>query len=233
MTVSVDGAMSVAEAAKLLLVTDKQIQHLGRVGDLAYVARGLLDAGSVRALHAMRRGQHTRGWSSRTAWAAASLLAQRDAAWLGQAQASRLKSRLRSIDATHLVSATRNRAKVLPYTGHEATAGRLDREAGVWASRALPQLVAPGHAEHTDWYVDACQVDQLTERYGLMPDLRGQYTLRIVETDDDVTSEFLADLIGHADVLAALDAATGRDPRERGVGTRILDNALAEFRRAG
>ena len=223
--------MSVAEAAKLLDVTDKQVQHLGRIGDLAYVARGLLDTGSVQALHDRRQGRHTRGWSSRTAWAATALLSERDAAWLGQAQVSRLRSRLRHIDSAHLVSATRNRAKVRQFAGHQAVASRLDREAGVWARRALPQLVAPGHVEDGDWYVDGHDVVKLIERYGLVPDVGGQYTLRVVETDADVTHVLLADLIGRADVLAALDAATARDPRERGVGIRILDDVLAEFRR--
>lgn len=233
MAIAIEGAMSVVDAAKLLHVTDKQVQHLGRIGDLAYVARGLLDSGSVQALHDRRQGRHTRGWSSRTAWAATALLSQSDAAWLGQAQVSRLKSRLRDIDSAHLVSATRNRARVGRFAGHQAVARRLDREAGAWARRALPQLVSPGHVEEGDWYVDGRHVAHLIERYGLVPDIGGPYTLRVVETDDDVTPELLADLIGHADVLAALDAATTRDPRERGVAIRNLDDVLAEFQRAG
>ena len=176
MTGLIDGAMSVAEAAELLHVTEKQVQHLGRQGALTYLARGLVDAGSVRALHVARQGQHTRSWSSRTAWAAVALLSQRDAEWLGQAPASRLRSRLRDIDSPRLVSATRSRAEVTRFAGHEAVARRLDREAGTWARRALPQLVAPRHAGHTDWYVDARRMDHLVERYGLLPDIRGQYT---------------------------------------------------------
>jgi hypothetical protein len=232
MTGLIDGAMSVAEAAELLHVTEKQVQHLGRQGALTYLARGLVDAGSVRALHVARQGQHTRSWSSRTAWAAVALLSQRDAQWLGQAQASRLRSRLRDIDSPRLVSATRSRAEVTRFAGHEAVARRLDREAGTWARRALPQLVAPGHAGHTDWYVDARRMDHLVERYGLLPDIRGQYTFRLVETDNDVTYDRVADLV-QSDVLTALDAASGGDPRERGVATRLLDDALAAFRRDG
>jgi hypothetical protein len=210
------------------------VQHLGRRGEVIYVARGLLDGASVRAMNAARQGTHTRAWSGPTAWAASALLSGRDADWIGQAQASRLRSRLRAIDSVGLVAATRNRAVVRRFAGHDAAAGRLTRDSRTVARRALPRLVDRGHHVETDWYVGARDVEDLIQSFGLRPDPRGRFVLRSVATGDPVKGEVTLGLV-HAlmkddDVLSALDSATSDDPRERGVATRVLDDALGRFR---
>lgn len=151
MSLLVENAMSVGEAAQFLGVTEKQVQHLGRRGDVTYVARGLLDATSVRLLAAVRQGRHTRGWSGRTAWAALSLLSEVDALWLGQGQVSRLQSRLRVIDPAGVVAATRNRAVVVRFTGHQAAVSRLDREPSTVGHRVLPGFAGQPRQAKADW----------------------------------------------------------------------------------
>ncbi len=225
-------------AAGLLGVTEKHVQHLGRQGEVIYLARGLLDGTSVRALHAVRQGKHTRGWSGRTAWAAIALLSGQVADWIGQGQASRLGSRLRDIDSAALVAGTRNRAHVGRFAGQQTAAGRLAAEPGTVGRRALPGLVGQRQDAETDWYVDARDEDQLVRTYGLHFDVRGNFVLRAVETEnhldnDGLTLGLVATLMMKDDVLTALDSATSEDPRERGIATRALDDALARFRSDG
>lgn len=234
MDVLVENAMSVRTAAQLLGVTEKQVQHLGRRGELHYVARGLLDSSSVRAFQAVRQGKHTRGWSARTAWAAIGLLSGHDVLWLGQGQVSRLRSRLRDIDPVDLVAATRNRALVGRFAGHEAAAARISRETGAVERRALPALVRQNNALATDWYVDARDEANLVRTNGLRSDAGGNFVLRAVDTSnglaDGVTLHLVAALMSDDDVLAALDSAAAEDPRERGVALSLLDEALVRFR---
>ncbi len=237
MVVGVDDAMSVGAAAQLLGVTEKQVQHLGRRGEVLYVARGLLDGVSVRAYQATRQGRHTRGWSGRTAWAAIALLSGRNAEWLGQGQVSRLRSRLRDLDSADLVAATRNRALIGRFAGHPAAADRLSRESSTVKRRELRELVGKNQNAETDWYVDAREENYLVRTYGLHADARGNFVLRAVATEDrqgndGVTLQLVTALMDE-DVLTALDSSTSEDPRERGVAMRILDDALDRFQRDG
>ena len=228
--------MSVRAAAQLLGVSEKQVQHLGRRGEVLYVARGLLDGASVRALEAARQGRHTRGWSARTAWAAIALLSGHDADWLGQGQVSRLRSRLRAIESVDLVAATRNRALIGRFTGHQSAVGRLTSESSTVKRRTLPGLLAKSHHAETDWYIDAREEHKLVRKYGLRSDAGGDFVLRTVQTEhrlneDGVTFHLVIALMMDDDVLTALDSATSEDPRERGVAMRVLDDALNRFRR--
>ena len=237
MEISLEDAVSVREAAQLLGVTEKQVQHLGRRGEVRYVARGLLDGASVRAIQAARQGRHTRGWSGRTAWAAIALLSGHKADWLGQGQVSRLRSRLRIIGSDDLVAATRNRAVVSRFTGHQSAAGRIANDSSTVGRRSLPGLVGREHHAETDWYVDARDEDYVVRSYGLRSNARGDFVLRAVETEEathmeGVTLELVLALMMD-DVLTALDSATSEDPRERGVATRVLDDALDRFRGDG
>ncbi len=229
-----EDALSVREAAQLLGVSEKQVQHLGRRGEVRYLARGLLDGASVRAMRTARQGRHTRGWSERTSWAAIALLSGLDADWLGQGQVSRLRSRLRSIGSDDLVASTRNRAVVGRFNGHQSAAGRIAGDSSTVERRALPGLVGRDHHVETDWYVEARDENHLVRSYGLRSNARGDFVLRAVKTEDmsherGVTLELvIALMVG--DVLTALDSATSEDPRERGVAMRVLDDALDRFR---
>lgn len=235
MDISVEDAMSVREAAQLLGVTEKQVQHLGRRGEVRYVARGLLDGASVRAIQAARQGRHTRGWSGRTAWAAISLLSGHKADWLGQGQVSRLRSRMRTIGSDDLVASTRNRAVLGRFDGHQSAIGRISGDSRTVERRGLSGLVGQNQLAQSDWYIDARDEDHLVRTYGLHPSARGNFILRAVETADiphraGVTLQLVSSLMMD-DVLTALDSAISDDPRERGVAMRALDDALDRFRR--
>lgn len=238
MFTAAEGLMSVREAAHLLGVTEKQVQHLGRRGEVHYVARGLLDGASVRQLHAVRQGSHTRGWSSRTAWAAIALLSGRDAGWLGQGQMSRLRTRLREINAARLVAATRNRALVDRFAGHSSATERLSAESCTINRRALRGLASRSPDVAGDFYLDVRDQGRLVRTYSLRPHARGNIALRALITDDvadddGITLNLVRSLMQDADVLPALDAATSEDPRERGVAFQILDDALSRFGQGG
>lgn len=230
--------MSVSAAAELLGVTEKQVQHLGRQGQLRYLARGLVDASSVRALQAARQGKHTRAWSDRTAWAAISLMSGVPADWLGQAQISRLRSRVRDSDSHGLVAATRNRAVMGRFAGHSSAVERLARARRVVVRRALPGIVDSGAVGSVDCYIDARDEREIVAKYGLRADGRGTFVLRGVkaqeESDDlGLTMAMVKTVMAASTVLTALDSAVAEDPRERGVALRLLNDALAQFRGDG
>ena len=229
-------ALSVQAAAQLLGVSEKHVQHLGRSNQVRYLHRGLLDGASVRAYQANHQGRHTRGWSAETAWAAIELLSGGMADWLGQAQVSRLRTRLRDLDATNLVVAARNRALVGRYSGHSSTSARLLNEATTVASRALSGLVGDDPRIGHDFYVDIADRDRLLRVHGLRSDPQGNFTLRAVTTTPRgaltrrVTLDRVQDLLDNGEVLTALDFAASDDARERSVALRVLDDALRSFR---
>ncbi|MGA8256681.1 MAG: hypothetical protein WB767_08915, partial [Nocardioides sp.] len=140
------------------------------------------------------------------------------------------------IGSDDLVAATRNRALVGRFTGHQSAAGRLGESSAV-ERRALPGLVGQDRHAGTDWYVDSRHEDHLVQTYGLRPNPRGDFVLRAVKTEDRPEAEGVTlDLVVALmldDVLAALDSATSEDPRERGVATQVLDDVLYRFRGDG
>lgn len=82
--------------------------------------------------------------------------------------------------------------------------------------------------------MDVRDLDRLVRTYSLRPHVRGNLVLRAVHTGDRLDGEGVSlDLVRTLmdnDVLVALDAATSEDPRERGVATRMVSDALTRFR---
>src|SRR4051812_28953468 len=105
MAVSAD-QMTSAQAAAALGVSVRQVQRLAESGELTEVARVggniLLDSHSVHRL-AQRGRQRGRPWSIETAWAALELLDFGRTTRLNAAQRSRLRARLRSMDAEEFI----------------------------------------------------------------------------------------------------------------------------------
>jgi hypothetical protein len=81
--------------------------------------------------------------------------------------------------------------------------------------------------ESVDGYLPAGRLGTTVRFFGLRADPAGNVTIRATKFDIDV----VRDLTLQGTVLAALDAATSRDPRARGVGERALTGALDQFRR--
>jgi hypothetical protein len=216
--------LRVAEAAERLGVSTRQVQHLVARGELRQVARGVIDETSLDRLAAVRGGSHMRAWSEETAWGAVSLLSGGDAEWMGTTQRSRLKARLRALDAGALVERARERAKVTRYEAHPSARRYLQGEL-VHASDAASG-VGLAETNAIDGYIAVSDGAAVVSRHGLIHDEEGWVTLRGTSMDLDL----VRDMANRSVVLTALDLAESLDVRERRAGMDALDRALAMFR---
>ncbi|UZN02530.1 type IV toxin-antitoxin system AbiEi family antitoxin domain-containing protein [Cellulomonas sp. S1-8] len=216
------GMVTTQDVAALLDVTPRQVQRLARDGQLVQLARGVLDATSVDQYLAVAR--HRRApWSTETAWGAIAMLSGEDAPWMGAAQRSRLRGRLRDIQPTELVERARARATVTRYAGHPATVEHL-----------RPHLVEPdagglGLASRApgvlDGYVPSSVAASYVVGHGLKPDSAGRITLRAT-----TMAQVVVRALAERQVLAALDLAGSLDPREQRAGADALGRALEGLR---
>lgn len=216
--------LAVSEAAERLDVSIRQVQHLVARGELRSPARGVVDATSVERLLAVRGGSHVRAWAEATAWGAVALVSGRDASWMGESQRSRLKARLRALDAAEFVERTRGRAEVARYAAHTSARERLLKEL-VHTSEEAGRLGLAA-TDAVDGYLAASDVAGVVARHGLIRDDDGRVALRATTMDIDV----IRDLARRGTVLAALDLAESLDVRERRAGIDALRGSLDEFR---
>ncbi|MGY2065634.1 helix-turn-helix domain-containing protein [Blastococcus sp. SYSU DS0619] len=218
--------MTTEQAADRLGVSVRHVQRLVSGGQLLAIGTDRVDADSVAQWMAQRQGSRVRAWEEPTAWAAVALLEGAPAAWLGQAQRSRLRSALAGTAAAELAARTRNRATVHRYRAHPRALDRLARE--VVASGAAGGIGGLSAApDRCDGYVDERVEERLVQRYRLDPDPSGGVTLRATRMPIDVVAELAG---GGRQVLAALDLAGSTDPRERSTGHHLLDRALGQLR---
>lgn len=215
--------LSTSDAAEQLGVSARQVQNLVRGGALRQVGRGLVEESSVERYLRVRAGCRTRPWAESTAWGAVDLLSGGGAAWLGQTQRSRLRARLRGLDATTVTGLARARASVTRWRAHGSARAHLE---GVLV-RATNEPAALGLTASTaiDGYLAAAAADGVVARHGLLRDELGDVTLRATTMSLDVVH----DLSGRGIVLAALDLAESLDARERRAGLDSLERALADL----
>ncbi|WP_109506573.1 helix-turn-helix domain-containing protein [Nocardioides speluncae] len=216
--------VAVPEAARLLGVSTRQVQHLAAAGELQVVARGLVDRTSVDRYLAARPASRRRAWSERTAWAAVALLSARPAPWLGAPQRSRLRTTLRGLTADELLGRTRDRARAGWYAGHSSAPTRLRRDVVDTSAGAV--MLGLAEADRLNAYVVAADLDDVVSRHALVRAPGGRIVLRATTMDLGL----VADLAGAGVVLSALDLAESLDPRERRVGLDALAGALGRFR---
>jgi hypothetical protein len=216
------GLVTVAEAARRLDVSTRQVQHLVKSGELSQLARGVLDEISLERFEAVRQGSHNRAWSESTAWAAVSLLSGGRAEWLGDTQRSRLKSRIRRLTAVDLVERTRGRATVTRYRAHSSV--RQSLRDGLICSAAASAQLGLTESNAIDGYLSGDTVEDLVRGIGLIRDDNGLVTLRATSFDL-LTVRRLAGGV----VLAALDHAESLDSRERRAGIEALTSVLTDF----
>ena len=215
--------LGVADAAERLGVSTRQVRHLAASGELRLLARGVVDEASVDRLLAVRGGSHSRAWAEETAWGAVALLSSIDAAWMGESQRSRLKGRLRAINAEQLVERARDRADVHRYAGHVSSARRLRAEVVDLSDAAM--RLGLSETAGVDGYVATDRLEDLVVQHALVLDDAGSFTLRATRIDLEVIAR-----LAEGAVLAALDLAESLDVRERRIGLDALDQALARFR---
>ncbi len=232
------------QAARRLGVTVRRVQQMLDDGDLTRLARGLVDAASLDRYAATGASGRTRVWAEHTAWGAIALLSGVQPNWLGSAQASRLRTALRATtDTADLVARVHDRAVVRSYAGHPVARKRLQtgivstEVAGlglVDANRAGANFSGTGTLDagappnSVDGYLAAETLDSTVLFLGLIEDPSGPITLRVTGFDISIVRELAESKTA---ILAALDAATSLDPRERGVGRQVLAATLAEYRR--
>ncbi len=217
--------VSTEEAARTLGVTVQHVRRLADSGELTKIARGLIDRASLDRYLAERQGGRTRVWAEHTAWGAIAMLSGMHADWLGPTQGSRMRSSLRTItDPTELVARTRARAVVYAYTGHSSALRRLLHDLVTTEDSGLG--FAGSRTARADGYMAAHELDSTVRWLGLREDPGGNITVRATNFNMNVVQ----DLASQSIVLAALDAATSLDPRERGVGEHALTEILDRYR---
>jgi hypothetical protein len=216
--------LAVAEAAERLGVTTRQVQYLVARGQVRMLARGVVDPVSVDRLLAVRGGSVRRAWSERTAWGAVALLSGVVPFWMGESQRSRLKGRVRGLQALDLVERARERASVTRYVGHRSAAARVAVEV-ISTSDAAARLGLTD-AISVDGYLALDELEAVVERHALARDDDGRFVLRATAFD----LETIRELAITSTALAALDLAESLDARERQTGLDALAVALDRFR---
>ncbi|MBD8869309.1 hypothetical protein [Nocardioides donggukensis] len=216
--------LTTQEVSDLLGVEARQVRILAEAGSITRIARGIFDRTSVERYRAERGSGRTRTWAEHTAWGAIAMLSGAAPLGLGDVQTYRLRATLREItDPTELTIRLRDRATVTTWSGHRSVIERVRNE-----------LVIPGRQRLglveddaiVDGYIHADRIADLVRRYKLGEDSTGSITLRYTYMDID----FIKYLAALNRTLAAVDAATSLDPRERGVGEQVLVRRLELFR---
>ncbi len=223
--------LDVSEAARILGVSTRHVARLGEAGEIRYIARGVVDRGSVAEFMRERQSSRARAWSEETAWGAVALLSNVEVDWLGSVQLSRLRKRLRSMTpddsgAHELMGRARSRASIYTYESYGYLSPRMKKEVISVGRRGLGMSQA--RRDHVDGYLDAESHARLVKKYGLVQDARGTMTLRVTGFDLRVVKRIASAPSG---ALAALDAAGSLDPREHGVGAHALAKHLEDFAR--
>ena len=216
--------LTTQEVSNLLGVEARQVRVLAESGFVTRVARGIFDRTSVERYRAERGSGRTRTWAAHTAWGAIALLSGAAPLSLGDVQAYRLRAALRGItDPTELAIRLRDRATITMWSGHRSVIGRVREELVVPGRRRLG-LVEDDTV--VDGYIHADRIADLVRRCRLGKDTNGSITLRCTHMDIDSINYLAAS----NRTLAAVDAATSLDPRERGVGEQFLTHSLELFR---
>lgn len=212
------------EASQLLGVEARQVRILAEAGSITRVARGIFDRTSVERYRAERGTGRTRTWAEHTAWGAIAMLSNAAPLGLGDTQKYRVRATLLDItDPSDLALRLRNRANVTAWSGHRSAGDHVRQE-----------LVIPGRQRLglveddaiIDGYIHSDQIAGLVRRYRLREDAAGSIILRHTSFD----MKFIDYLARFNRTLAAIDAATSLDPRERGVGEQHLMQRLELFR---
>lgn len=216
--------LTTPQVSDLLGVEARQVRVLAEMGSITRVARGIYDRTSVERYRAERGTGRTRTWAERTAWGAIAMLSGAAPLDLGDVQTYRLRATLRDItEPSELAIRLRDRAIVSTWSGHRSVIERV-RDALVVPGRRRLGLVESDAI--VDGYIPADQVADLVHRHRLRADSTGSITLRSCGMNID----FVKYLARHNRTLAAVDAATSLDPRERGVGEEVLVRRLELFR---
>ncbi|MBB2893442.1 type IV toxin-antitoxin system AbiEi family antitoxin domain-containing protein [Flexivirga oryzae] len=212
------------EVSDLLGVAPRQVRALAETGYIARVARGVFDRTSVERYRVGHGSGRTRTWAEHTAWGAVAMLSGATPLHLGDVQTYRLRATLREITDPHeLAIRLRDRARVTTWSGHRSVITRVRKELIAPDRRRLGLV---DNDTIVDGYLEADRIADLVRRHRLREDTNGVVTLR----DTTMDIHFIRYLATLNETLAAVDAVTSLDPRERGVGEQVLVRRLESFR---
>ncbi len=222
------GEMTTSAGAEALGVSTRQIARLARIGELTVtrtVAGALLlDGASVHRLAKQTR-RNGRPWTAATAWAGLALLSGEHVDWMDSAALSRLRHRLRASSASELSWMTRRRATVHRMRGWGNDTGLVRSGVSALRDEAISKLFDLTTVERgVDGYVRACDYADVVTALGLVADIDGDVTVRVVPDN----AGYAVDHVLTAAV--AVDLIESVDTRESAAGTRVLESLLADFR---
>jgi hypothetical protein len=221
--------MTVAEAGDRLGITRASVHDLLESGQLAASGRAgrmlLIDRSSVERL-AMAGTRRGRAWTAKTAWAALALLSGQNPTWISASEKSRLKSRLRELDADAVRVLARNKDKTHRYRATpDGLAALNDHLIPSGASAMREESLAgtfgmAGGSGTAEGYVMAGDVSALAAAFGLVEDPDGNAIIHEVDLDEPFAE-------GRAPVAAiAVDLMDSLATRERSAGQRVINELL-------
>ncbi|MCF3137702.1 MULTISPECIES: helix-turn-helix domain-containing protein [unclassified Paenarthrobacter] len=224
----VDG-ITVAEVGDRLGITRASVHDLIDSGRLTASGRAgrvlLIDRSSVERLtHAgTRRG---RAWAAKTAWAALAMLSGQNPTWISASEKSRLKSRLRELDADAVRVLARKKDKTHRYRATpDGLAALNDYLIPSGASATREESIAEtfgmaGGSGTAEGYVMIGDVAALADAFGLVEDPDGNAIIREVELHEPFAD-------GRAPMAAiAVDLMDSLATRERSAGQRVINELL-------
>ncbi|MDJ0318977.1 helix-turn-helix domain-containing protein [Pseudarthrobacter sp. PS3-L1] len=221
--------MTVAEAADRLgrsTMSIHRLIHSGQLTTTGTVGKALLiDRSSVERLAATgtRPG---RAWTAKTAWAAMALLSGQNPTWISPSEKSRLKSRLRELDADAVCVLARNKDKTIRFRATQDGLAALNSHliaSGASAMRdetTAETFGMSGGGGIAEGYVMSGDAAALANAFGLVEDPDGNAIIHEVELAEPFTE-------GRAPVAAvAVDLMRSLATRERSAGRRVVDELL-------
>ncbi len=221
--------MTTIDASRVLGVSQRHVNRLVADGQLDVVRKvagaNLLDPASVQRLGQTVKNRG-RVWSESTSWAALALLSGQQGVWLAPSQVTRLKHRLRKMDADDVQYFTRKRATTRRFRLTPGARDRFVAEVVATGTTALEhgnQLREFGLSlarRNVEGYVLEEDIESLVEEFSMMHDPEGNVILRGVTIGD----AFIGDTAPVAAV--AVDLMDSLDIRERAAGRRVLERLL-------
>jgi excisionase family DNA binding protein len=221
--------LTVAEAAERLGRSKMSIHRLIDSGQLMPAGTAgktiLIEPSSVErlAITGTRRG---RPWTAKTAWAALALLSGQDPNWVSASEKSRLKSRLRTLDANAVCSLARHKDHTIRYRATREAVDRLnDHLIASGASAMRDKSTAEtfglsGGSGIAEGYVMSGDAQSLANAFGLVEDADGNAIIHEVGLEEPFTE-------GRVPVAAiAVDLMGSLATRERTAGQRVIDKLL-------
>jgi excisionase family DNA binding protein len=221
--------MTTRDASERLRITQVSVRQLIKTGQLTPVGTAgrtlLIDRSSVERLAAAgtRRG---RAWTAKTAWAALALLSGQNPAWIPSSEKSRLKSRLRGLDADAVAILARNKDRIFRYRATpDGLTALNDHLIATGASAIRDEATADtfgmsGGGGIAEGYAMAGDAPALADAFGLIEDPEGNAIIHEVELAEPFEG-------GQTPVAAiAVDLMGSLATRERSAGQRFINEIL-------